>query len=165
MILEKIQAWNQAEKEAKDAVRKSPFVRWLFEVLDKPGKSPLGPDDFDEEYPRLRCYRGTGHKMDVKSAFVRSDEYVMLTIATDWKGAEVSSFDESEGCPGAPARSRCHHFWVPKKLFLPEATKKEFAEWAAVTRNKATEEARRQIEKRAKALGLKLKPVGEDDDR
>lgn len=150
VVCKLINDWVDAEDKAKLAIRKSAFAEWLIQVLDNPSKTPLSPTEIDPDYPKLRCYRGTGRVLTVEDASVR--EKVYICISTDWKGEGVNSFDEMNGCPGAPVRHRRHSFHIPKEFLENGATKKMFQAWADDLRNERKEHEKKLLKEKLKEL-------------
>lgn len=82
-----------------------------------------------KEYPRLRCYRGCGPCLKLKSAvYHRQDKVVSLCLETDFVHESVSTFEESEGCPGAPVKTVQFTIVLPEEL-INDPTKAAFRKW------------------------------------
>lgn len=144
-----------AQREAKEvrykAWRNSKLKKALIENLDDPKKTILGA--LDEEYPRLRCYRGQGQKLTLEDAFMREDSGCVV-IMTDWVHRSVTIWDESEGCPGAPIKVKSHHIdGIPKKLFDDKTfSQSTFNIWARRERDDARDSKRKRLKEELATL-------------
>lgn len=155
----------QAIKDAQDADEalrlswqyKNPFRDMLMRNLDSKDRIFEAPS---EDFPRPRCYRGTGYKCRlVKAVYYKNEDKVRIEFETDYVEAGVDSFMESEGCPGAEVKAVRHEIVVPCSL-LENPTKTAFKEWAdkfrinqqASDRGQAIED----IKAMAKRVGLKV---------
>jgi hypothetical protein len=128
---------QHAKKVLRDTWHSSKFRGRLIDNLRS--KKPFAEPPSDE-YPRLRMYRGTGPRMELTLAVkcrcgvCPADSY-HLQIETDYVRRDVTSFDEVEGCPGAPVKSVKHFFSVPGAV-LTNPTQKAFDDWASEVRLK-----------------------------
>jgi hypothetical protein len=143
-LYDAIVTFREAKKARDDFWRLGKFRHLLLENLRGSRPVILPPS---EEYPRLRQYRGTGPRCDLVDAYKPYDApgEVLLVLSLDYVHADVSTFDEAEGCPGAPVRATNADLLVPSWLLRDEPRAAEFDAWAssyaATQRTKAKADA------------------------
>jgi len=118
------EAQTDATNMLEEVWWRSEFRKMLIENLNS--KRPVV--ESPEEYPRLRCYRGTGHVVKLIQV-TPTDENAIITIKATYVHEGVDVFDESEGCPGAPTEDRQFQLYVPNELFT-DFTRRKFHVWA-----------------------------------
>ena len=123
------------------AARDALFKAWRFGDFRKMLEDNLTEsnpicESNDEDFPCLRCYRGTGYKISLASAWIPFDpgDIAVIQLDADYKGATVDSFDEAEGCPGAPVKTIRHELHVPVSLLRNPNNIKSFNAWANTER-------------------------------
>jgi len=158
---EAIRATHQTKEELHHSWRMGEFGRMIRKHLMNDKKLIVQSSD-PEEYPRLRCYRGTGHKFELVRAIIYDREIppvVVFTVRADWVNAGIDPMQESEGCPGADVRTLEHEFRAPLEL-VKNPTQKEFDVWVkneiARQASNGCTEATAKIKALAKAAGLKV---------
>lgn len=140
-IVSAIQSFHDAKEHLFHSWRHSKFSDMLERNLMSNHPCVLPPSD---EWPTLRCYRGSGPHFRLKWGHVYVPEGIAaLHIETHYKPHDLDSFSESEGCPGAPVKTVTISVTVPVGL-LANPTQKDFNEWAKDTRRKSLQESKRE---------------------
>ena len=147
-LVDAIQAANTTAEDLRLTWRLSKFEELLGRNLLS--AKPIVPAP-SSEWPRVRCYRGTGPRVAIAHAHVRDNGIVSLAIDTDFKPADLDSASESEGCPGAPVKSVRFYLEVPAEL-LANPTKGLFAAWASIETFRLAQEKRAEAIKTIKEL-------------
>lgn len=153
MTVKDIRAVLDAQEALGEAWRKSALKKLLIENLS--GTMPIVPPPSDE-FPRLRCYRGTGYVLRlIKSFHWRKEQQVRLTLRTEYVERSVDRMMESEGCLGAATETVQFDVIMPEML-VENPTKKAFDKWAFAEVDKRRKESLRQIIMEAKAQAERL---------
>ena len=139
-LADRIDEKNEAVRNLFEAWRRGKFRELLVENLWHSSKPIYGPPD---QYPRLRCYRGQGPKVELRQAVKCAcgncpPDHYHLGIDADYVHESVSQMEESEGCPGAPIKKEFIWLSVPRSL-LQNPTEKTFKAWAKTVRDKLYE--------------------------
>ena len=159
-----IRGIHSAKEELDHSWRMGEFGKMLRTHLHgNNGEKLIVQSPDPENYPRLRCYRGTVHKFELVRAIIYEREtppVVKFTVRTDWVEAGIDSFMESEGCPGAEVKTHQHDFNCPLSL-VQNPTKKDFDNWVKieVARQKkdGQKEAIAKIRELSKQFGIPVK--------
>jgi len=142
-----IQQQQDIEKQIQTYWRGCVFRKFLIENLNS--KKPL-IDPPSEEYPRLRSYRGTGPRMEIRNICIRHNserqKFIYMELETDYVFCNVDIFDESEGCPGASIKKREFHVEIPIDIF------ENFNSWGEWALKKYNQRINEQIDNAQEVL-------------
>jgi hypothetical protein len=156
LLADAIDRWRQSEAEVERLWNRGPFRELL--IVNLRSRQPV-IDPPSEEFPRLRSYRGQGPHVKFNRAGAClcgecPEGNYHLSVDVDYVSAEISEFEEVEGCPGAPVQTERLHLSVPRAL-LQNTTQAAFEKWARAERKKHFDHNR--VEARKTILALRNK--------
>lgn len=118
--------FSNADEARRNSWHFSKFRSLLADNLRSKNSIVPAPN---EEYPRVRSYRGTGVSVNLEWAHhYKKEKIVRFNLNTDFVEAGVDIFMESEGCPGANTMKVSFTLNVPEAL-IENTTKEAFDAW------------------------------------